>query len=138
MCKAIKTKDDKQVTERKDKVVKARKGNVRMLHYPASGGYCETTVVYSDKFKVQFASSNISDYEMDCDDCMISGSSYLIGHGLMYQVPEKADKGHLIEVVCDKCGKRYLLKPVLHVHYELVGDSDDIDYVPLKELFEGE
>lgn len=137
MSKAIKTKDDKQVTERKDKVVKARKGNVRMLHYPADGGYCETTIAYSNKFKVQFTSSNISDYEMDCDVCM-TGGPYSVGHGMMYRVPENAEKGHLIEVVCNKCGRRYLLKPVLHVHYELVGDSDDINYVPLKELFEGE
>ena len=137
MCKAIKKKYNKQVTGRKDKVVKARKGNVKMLHYPADGGYCETTIAYSNKFKIQFTSSNISDCEMDCDVCM-TGGPYSVGHGMMYRVPENAEKGHLIEVVCDKCGKRYLLKPVLHVHYEFVGDSDDIDYVPLKELFEGE
>lgn len=137
MSKTITKRDDKQVTERRGKVVKARKGNIKMLHYPADGGYCETTIVYSNKFKVQFGQTNISDYEMDCDVCM-TGGPYSVGHGIMYRVPENAEKGHLIEVVCDKCGKRYLLKPVLHIHYELVGDSDDFNYVPLKELFEGE
>ena len=137
MSKAITKRDDKQVTERKGKVVKARKGNIKMLHYPADGGYCETTIVCSNKFKVQFARSNISDYEMDSDDCW-TGGPYSTGYGLMHHIPENPEKGHLIEVVCDKCGKRYLLKPVLHVHYELVGDSDDFNYVPLKELFEGE
>lgn len=137
MSKTITKRDDKQVTERKGKVVKVRKGNMKMLHYPADGGCCETTIVCLNKFKVQFARSNISDYEMDCDNCW-TGGPYSTGYGLMHHIPENPEKGHLIEVVCDKCGKRYLLKPVLHVHYELVGDSDDIDYVPLKELFEGE
>ncbi len=128
-------KEKKTLIKKHNKITKARKGNVKMLHYPADGGYCETTIVYSDKFKVQFAKSNISDYEMDCEDCW-TGGPYSTNIGLMYHAPENAEKGHLIEVVCDKCGKRYLLKPVLHVHYELVGDSDDFNYVPLREIFE--
>lgn len=128
-------KEKKTLIKKHNKITKVRKGNVKMLHYPADGGYCETTIVYSNKFKVQFAKSNISDYEMDCEDCW-TGGPYSTNIGLMYHAPENAEKGHLIEVVCDKCGKRYLLKPVLHVHYELVGDSDDFNYVPLREIFE--
>lgn len=136
MNKKLIDKQKKTLIKKDDKVKKARKGNIKMVHYPADGGYCETTIAYSNKFKVQFASSNISDYEMDCDVCM-TGGPYSVGHGMMYRVPENAEKGHLIEVVCNKCGRRYLLKPVLHIHYELIADSDNDDnYISLKEMFE--
>ena len=74
---------------RKCKVVKARKGNVKMLHYPAGGGYSETTIVYSNKIKVQVAKTNISEYEMNCEYCW-TGGPYSTNIGLMYYTPEKA------------------------------------------------
>ncbi len=105
MSNKIIKRQNKTLIKKDDKVIKARKGNVKMLHYPAKNGCCETTILFSNKFKVQFADSNIT------------------------------KKGHFIEVVCDKCGKRFLLKPVLSVHYEVIADSDD-NYIPLREMFE--
>ncbi len=134
MSNKIIKRQNKTLIKKDDKVIKARKGNVKMLHYPAKNGCCETTILFSNKFKVQFADSNISDYEMDCDVCE-TGGPYSVGRGLQYQTPPDTKKGHFIEVVCDKCGKRFLLKPVLSVHYEVIADSDD-NYIPLREMFE--
>lgn len=128
-------KQNKTLIKKDDKVIKARKGNVKMMHYPFDGGNCETTILFSNKFEVQFAKTNISEYEMNCDICE-TGGPYSVGRGLQYQIPLDPKKGHIIEVVCDKCGKRFLLKPVLHVHYEMVADSDDDNYIPLREMFE--
>ncbi len=73
MSNKIIKRQNKTLIKKDDKVIKARKGNVKMLHYPAKNGCCETTILFSNKFKVQFADSNISDYEMDCDVCETGG-----------------------------------------------------------------
>ncbi len=55
MSNKIIKRQNKTLIKKDDKVIKARKGNVKMLHYPAKNGCCETTILFSNKFKVQFA-----------------------------------------------------------------------------------
>ena len=137
MSKKLIKKQNKTLIKKDDKVIKAHKGNVKMMHYPAIDGCCETTILYSNKFEVQFGRTNISDYEMNCSVCETGIGPDSVSRGLQYQIPSDPTKGHIIEVVCNKCGRRYLLKPVLHVHYELITDSENDDnYIPLKEMFE--
>ena len=64
MSKKLIKKQNKTLIKKDDKVIKAHKGNVKMMHYPAIDGCCETTILYSNKFKVPFGQTNISDYEM--------------------------------------------------------------------------
>lgn len=105
-----------------------------MLQYPADGRYDETTILFANKCKVQFSDTYRSDYEINCENCLNYNN---ISTGLIHHIPPDVTKGHLIEVVCSKCGSRQLLKPVLHVHYELIATSDDPDYIPLKDRFNG-
>lgn len=130
-----KYRDDSQLSRDKDFCLVSEDGRHRIFHFKERGGgsSCETTVLYSKDFSDMSLRSAYGDYEMDCDHCVgISGSLSL---GLQHEKAPDLSKFHLLEVVCHKCGTKFLMKSVISVHYVPICDSRDDDYEDLVSRF---
>lgn len=110
-------------------------GRCRISHYPEDNARSETTVLYSKNLPRLKLSQAKGDYECCCDFCESDAGVSL---GLMFEPAIDGHRNHFIEVVCQECGTRFVMKPVLSIHYEPVANSrEDDDYESLIDLFKG-
>ena len=130
-----KYRDDSQLSRDKDFYLVSEDGRHRIFHFKERGGgsICETTILYSKDFSGMSLRSAYGDYEMDCDYCL--GSDAGSSMGLQYEEAPDLSKFHLLEVVCDECGTKFLMKPVISVHYVPIYDSRDDGYEDLISRF---
>lgn len=122
-----KYRDDSQLSRDEDFRLVSADGRHRIFHFKERdrGSSCETTILYSKDFSGMSLHSARGEYEMNCDYC--TGSDAGVSLGLQYELAPDLSKFHLLEVVCNKCGTKFLMKPVVSIQYVPVCDSSEND-----------